>query len=191
MDGPDRAERAPTTILLISGSLRHGSTNTAALRTAAHLAVPNIATVLYDEMGALPHFNPDLDSAPLPSAVDRLRTAIHSSDAVLFSTPEYAGALPGSFKNLLDWTIGDDVAGSIYEKRVAFLNTSAAPNGAADAHESLRKVLGYAHATVVEDACTAVPIPRAAVRDGLIGDPAIRQAITDSMQRLVAGARWA
>ena len=95
------------------------------------------------------------------------------SDAVLFSTPEYAGALPGSFKNLLDWTIGDDVAGSIYEKRVAFINASAAPHGAAEAHDSLRKVLGYVHAALVEDACTAIPVPRAAIKDGLIGDPAI------------------
>ncbi len=185
MDGPDRA---PATVLLISGSLRHGSTNTALLRTATRLTVPGIATVLYEEMGALPHFNPDLDSAPLPAAVDRLRSAIHSSVAVLFSTPEYAGALPGSFKNLLDWTIGDDAAGSIYQKRVAFINASAAPNGAADAHDSLRKVLGYAHAALLEDACTAIPVPRTAVQDGQIGDPAIRHAITLSLQRLVGDA---
>ena len=185
MNGSDRAS---ATVLLISGSLRHGSTNTALLRTASRLAVPGITTVLYDEMAALPHFNPDLDTTPLPAAVDRLRSAIHLSDAVLFSTPEYAGALPGSFKNLLDWTIGDDVAGSIYEKRVAFINASAAPHGAAEAHDSLRKVLGYAHAALVEDACTAIPVPRAAIKDGLIGDPAIRQALTRSLRRLVGDA---
>jgi NAD(P)H-dependent FMN reductase len=38
-------------------------------------------------------------------AVVELRAAIAASDAVLFSTPEYAGALPGSFKDLLDWTV--------------------------------------------------------------------------------------
>ena len=27
---------------------------------------------------------------------------------MLFSAPEYAGALPGSFKNVLDWAVGDD-----------------------------------------------------------------------------------
>ena len=145
------------------------------------------AAELYEGMGELPHFNPDLDAAPLNAAVDRLRTAIRSSDALLFSTPEYAGALPGSFKNLLDWTIGDDVAGSIYEKPVAFINTSAAPTGAADAHESLRKVLGYAHATVIERACAAIPVARSAVENGLIADPAIRTAIIHSLQKLVEG----
>ncbi len=117
-----------------------------------------------------------------------MRTAIHSSDALLFSTPEYAGALPGSFKNLLDWTIGDDVVGSIYEKPVAYINTSAAPNGAADAHESLRKVLGYAHAAVIDEACAAIPVTaRRPCANGQIDDPAIRDAIIHALRRLVDG----
>ena len=174
-------------ILLISGSLRQGSTNTALLRTVTQLAPPGVDTELYDGMGDLPHFNPDLDAAPLPASVDRLRAAIHASDALLFSTPEYAGALPGSFKNLLDWTIGDDDARSIYEKPVAYINASAGPNGAADAHRSLRTILGYAHAAVVDDACTAIAVPRGAVQDGLITDPAIRGAIGSVLQRLFEG----
>lgn len=58
------------------------------------------------DLAALPHFNPDDDRDPLPAAVRVLRTAIADVDAVLFCTPEYAGTLPGSFKNLLDWTVG-------------------------------------------------------------------------------------
>ena len=42
----------------------------------------------------------------------RLRGTIHEADALLFSTPEYAGALPGSLKNLLDWTIRAGTSGS-------------------------------------------------------------------------------
>jgi chromate reductase len=177
----------PAKVLLISGSLRDGSTNSALLRTAEVVAPAEIATELYDGMVELPHFNPDLDTAPLPAAVDRLRSAIRSSDALLFSTPEYAGALPGSFKNLLDWTIGDGAPGSIYEKPVAFINTSAAPTGAADAHESLRKVLGYAHATVIESACAPIPVARTSIQNGLISDPDIRSAIIRSLQMLVEG----
>jgi chromate reductase len=172
-------------VLLISGSLRDGSTNTALLRTAEAVAPAEIATTLYEGMDGLPHFNPDLDTTPLDPAVEELRSMIRSSDALLFSTPEYAGALPGSFKNLLDWTIGDGASGSIYEKPVAWINASAAPNGAADAHESLRKVLGYAHAAVVERACAAIPVTRTAVQDGLIADPTIRSAIVRALETLV------
>ncbi len=95
-------------VLLVSGSLRAGSTNTALLRTAQRVAPPEITAVLYDGLARLPHFNPDDDRPPLHPAVAELRLAIRASDAILFCTPEYAGALPGSFKNLLEWTIGDD-----------------------------------------------------------------------------------
>ncbi len=172
-------------VMLVSGSLRQASTNTALLRTAQSIAPPGIAAELYSGMAGLPHFNPDLDAPPLDPAVTQLRAMIHTSDAILFSTPEYAGALPGSFKNVLDWTIGDDQPGSIYEKPVAWINTSASPTGAADAHDSLRKVLAYAHASIVESACVTLPVPRHAVQSGLIADPAIRSSIRQILLRLV------
>jgi NAD(P)H-dependent FMN reductase len=116
-------------ILLISGSLRKGSTNTALLRTLRQIAPSSINAVLYDDLSSLPHFDPDLDHDPLPPAVNRLRTAVRVAGALLFSTPEYAGALPGSFKNLLDWTIGDEDPRSIYRKPVAWINVSSSSTG--------------------------------------------------------------
>jgi len=140
------------TILLVSGSLRGGSTNSALLRTAAELEIPGIALALYGGMGDLPHFNPDDDDpsgADLHPAVRELREQLRRSDAVLFSTPEYAGALPGSFKNLLDWTVGGP---EMYGKPVAWVNASASPTRAAKAHESLETVLRTIHADVVSEA---------------------------------------
>ena len=89
-------------ILLVSGSLRQESTNTALLRTAAQIAPEDVVGHSYERLASLPAFNPDDDHRPLHPEVERLRDAIHEADAVLFSTPEYAGALPGPFKNLLD-----------------------------------------------------------------------------------------
>jgi chromate reductase, NAD(P)H dehydrogenase (quinone) len=173
-------------VLLISGSLRSGSTNDAVLRTVQAVAPPDVDTVLYDGLGELPHFNPDLDEAPLPPAVDALRAAVRAADAVLFSTPEYAGTLPGSFKNLLDWTIGDDQAGSIYEKPVAWINSSS--RGATGADETLRMVLGYAHATIVEAACAQIPVAAPMVDDdGLIDDPSVRDRLRRALIALVHG----
>jgi NAD(P)H-dependent FMN reductase len=176
----------PTTVLLISGSLRAGSTNTALLRTACAVAPDDMTTVLYEGMASLPHFNPDDDAegAAVHPAVAELRARIAAADALLFSTPEYAGALPGSFKNLLEWTVGD--AGT-YRKPVAFINTSgpAAPTGAADAHASLRRVLGYVHADIVEEACVRIPVARDAIGpDGLIADAAIREQVVAALRAL-------
>lgn len=125
-------------ILLVSGSLRAGSTNTALLRTAQAVAPDGTATGLYAALAELPHFNPDDDHEgdPVHPAVADLRAQIAAADALLLSTPEYAGALPGSFKNLLEWTVGD---GGTYGKPVAWLNASgpAAPTGAADARRGV------------------------------------------------------
>jgi NAD(P)H-dependent FMN reductase len=173
-------------LLLISGSVRAGSTNAAALRTAAALASDGTQTVLYEGMAALPHFNPDDDAEgikPHP-AVAELRREIAGADAILICTPEYAGALPGALKNLLEWTIGD--AGT-YGKPMAWINVSgpAAPTGGADAHDSLRKVLTYSGADIVEAACLRVPIERGAVGpDGLVHDGDARAGIARALDEL-------
>ena len=173
----------PYRILLVSGSLRANSINTAVLRTARAVAPHGIDAVLYERLADLPHFNPDDDAEPLHPAVAELRAAVRETDAVLFSTPEYAGALPGSVKNLLDWMIGDDKAGSIYEKPVAWINPSA--HGAVNAVGSLRTVLGYAHASTIDAACVDIPITQAAIGDdGLIADASIRATISGVLTTL-------
>ncbi|MBO0848920.1 MAG: NAD(P)H-dependent oxidoreductase [Pseudonocardia sp.] len=172
-------------VLLVSGSLRTGSTNTAMLRTAQAIAPAGVEAVLYGGVGTLPHFNPDHDGDALPAAAAALREQIRASDAVLFSVPEYAGSLPGSLKNLLDWSIGDDKPGSIYEKPVAWINAS--PRGAAGAHEQLRQVLGYAHATIIEAACAHIPVTGELVDDdALIADPTVRGRIATVLSSLTS-----
>jgi NAD(P)H-dependent FMN reductase len=109
-------------------------------------------------------------------------------------TLEYAGALPGALKNLLEWTVGD---ASTYRKPITWINAAgpAAPTGAADAHASLRTVLGYVYADIVEMACVSIPVTRAAVgSDGLIAEPAIRDQIAATLKAIaehvaVAGHR--
>jgi chromate reductase len=180
-----------TRLLLVSGSLRAGSVNGAVVRTAAALAPGGVEAEVYEGMGALPHFNPDDDAegAELHPAVVELRSAIGAADALLFCTPEYAGDLPGSFKNLLDWTVG---GGETYGMPVAWVNAAsvASPTGAADAHASLRRVLGYTGSEIVEAACVRVPVPRDAIgEDGLVAGPAIRVAVSGAVAALAGHAR--
>jgi chromate reductase len=173
-------------ILLISGSLRARSTNSATLATAAEVAPEGVTASVYEGLGGLSHFNPDDDpeGGPVDPAVAALRAEIGAADALLFSTPEYAGALPGSFKNLLDWTVG---GGETYGMPVAWINVSgaAAPTGGAGAHDSLRAVLGYTGAEIVEAACVRIPLSRSGVgADRRIGDPGVRGQIADVLRTL-------
>ncbi|WP_410608550.1 NADPH-dependent FMN reductase [Amycolatopsis sp. lyj-109] len=144
------------------------------------------ATKTYTGLADLPHFNPDDDRDPLHPEVAALRAALKEADAVLICTPEYAGGLPGSFKNLLDWTVG---GGEMSGKPVAWINASsiAAPTGGRDAHDSLRKVLTYAGAKIVDEACARIPVSRADVADGQVADPDLRGRIAVAAKRLREG----
>jgi NAD(P)H-dependent FMN reductase len=175
----------PARILLVSGSTRSGSTNTALLRTARDARPAGVEAELYEGLAGLPHFNPDDDVEPLPDAVADLRARIAAADAVLFCTPEYAGALPGSFKNLLDWTVGGP---EMYGKPVAWVNASASPTRAAKAHESLETVLRTIHADVVAEACRHVAVARGRVVGGLVADPGARAGIAEVLAVLAAYA---
>lgn len=175
-------------VVLISGSLRGASTNSALLRTAAALPVGGVSTELFDGMAALPHFNPDDDAEGVepPAPVAALRRRLAVADAVLFCTPEYAGALPGSFKNLLEWTVGGE---EIYRLPVAWVN-AAQPGRGENADESLRKVLGYVGADVAEEAVRRVYVPHgSAGEDGTIADPALRAEVAAVLEALAAHVR--
>lgn len=165
-------------LLLVSGSTRSGSTNTAVLATVADLVPAGVTAVVYGGLAALPAFNPDDDHDPLSPTVADLREHLAAADAVLVCTPEYAGGLPGALKNLLDWTVGGtELAGM----PVAWVNVAsvAAPTGGAGAHAGLRTVLGYVDATVIDAACLRLPLTRAAVTaEGTITDPDVRAALT-------------
>ncbi|MEW1637682.1 NADPH-dependent FMN reductase [Streptomyces sp. NPDC093801] len=179
-------------ILLLSGSLRAGSVNEAVLRTAEAVAAASaaagspapVAAVRYEGLAGLPHFNPDEDTDPLPAPVAALREAIAGAAALLVCAPEYAGTLPGSFKNLLDWTVGGT---EISDKPVAWVN-AAAPGRGGGAEAMLRTVLGYTGAAVVDAACVRIPVDRGTVgADGTIADPAVRERLAGVLA-LLAGA---
>ena len=173
-------------LLMICGSVRAGSTNAAVLQTAATLVPAGATADSYDELTALPHFNPDDDGQNLPAPVARLRSRLAEADALLFSTPEYAGALPGSFKNLLDWSVG---GGEMSGKPVGWINSSWALTGAAGAYAELRTVLTYTDARIIEAACAQLPVTRADVAaDGLVHDPAIRAGLAGVVAALVGPA---
>ncbi|MGP4018450.1 NADPH-dependent FMN reductase [Saccharopolyspora sp. 5N708] len=168
-------------VLLVTGSTRHGSTNTAALRTAREVAPDGVAALLYEALAELPAFNPDQDTDPLPAPVADLRGQLASADAVLFCTPEFAGTLPGSFKNLLDWTVGGS---AIYRKPVAWINVAAQGRGEGAA-DTLATVLTYLGTDIIRSACVRLTVARDAVGpDGTIADPQIRAALAEVLRTI-------
>jgi len=176
----------PLHLTLISGSLRSQSVNGAVIATLADMVPAGAQAAIYSQLGDLPHFNPDRDCDPLPEAVAELRAHLLRADAVLVSTPEYAGSMPGSFKNMLDWTVG---GASLYGLPIGWINPSA-HGGAQDTYHALRIVLDRAGAAIVDEACVTIAVPRDAVdATGLIETPEIRAHFGMALEALLAAAR--
>lgn len=138
-------------ILALCGSLRAASLNAALLRTAARLAPPGTRVGVFDGMGALPLFNPDLD-AQAPPTVQRLRDAVAAADALLIASPEYAHGVTGVIKNGLDWLVSFE---AFVGKPVAVLNASPRAH---HADAALRETLKTMSARIIEDASVSVAL---------------------------------
>jgi chromate reductase len=168
-----------TRVLLISGSTLTGSLHTAALRTAARFAPQEITATLYEDLRELPAFVPG--ETPR-GVVAELRAMVDAADAVLFSTPEYAGSLPGSLKNLLDWLIdGGDLGG----KPAAWLSV-VRPGVDEGARAGLESVLEHGGARLLRAACIRLPLEMASIdATGLIADDRLHVALQDMLETLV------
>ena len=147
--------------LLVSGSTRAHSTNTAALRAARDAAPPGVsADALRRSLRICPPSTPTTRSTgPRTRPSPRLREQFAAADGVLFCMPEYAGTLPGSLKNLLDWTVGH---GDLYEKPSRVVERRRARGAAMARRPRCGRVLEYVTATIVADAmCEGRPSPAA------------------------------
>ena len=90
-------------IVGLSGSLRRASFNTALLSAAAGLMLAG-AELTVETLHGIPLYDGDLEAAEgIPPAVAALKDRIAAADALLMVSPEYNNAMPGVFKNAIDW----------------------------------------------------------------------------------------
>jgi NAD(P)H-dependent FMN reductase len=170
-------------VLAISGSLRAASINTALLRAAARLAPREIEIALLREVGALPLFNPDLESN-VPAVVAAMRREVAAADALLIASPEYAHGVTGTIKNLLDWLVSYE---PFVGKPVAVLNASPR---ASHAEAALRETLRTMSAVVVEQACASIPLLGAGLdEDSMVRSATVSRSIKDALDGLYRALR--
>lgn len=168
-------------LLTVSGSLRAGSSNSTLLAAAARLVPGDVAVNAFTELATLPAFSPDLEDSPsrVPEPVARWRQALADADAVLFSSPEYAHGIPGTFKNALDWVVG---SGELVAKPVGVLSASAASQFA---HPQIIEVLTTMSALVVSEATVVIDLPRRGLDvEQLIADATVANRIRGAVAAL-------
>jgi chromate reductase len=139
----------------ISGSLRAASFSSMVLNAVSHWLPAGTAYSTLD-IGALPHYNQDLEPQDLPDAVVAARRQISESDAVLIVTPEFNHGIPGVLKNTLDWLSRPAFASCIKNKPVLFMTLSPGALGGVRAQAQLRETLSSMQ-------CRLIPLPEIAI----------------------------
>jgi chromate reductase, NAD(P)H dehydrogenase (quinone) len=162
----------------LSGSLRAASLNSMLLRAVARIAPSHIRVQVYEDLGGLPLFNPDLEALD-PEPVARLRNTLLACDAVIIASPEYAHGVSGVIKNALDWMVGNM---SLVDKPVALLNISPR---ATHAQAALRETLVTMSARVIDGACVTVPLLGSGLdEDGIVASTSLRSLLLPAVQLL-------
>ncbi|MBA4057410.1 MAG: FMN reductase [Marivirga sp.] len=108
-------------IFAISGSTRTHSSNEMILKWIARLYADELDIEIFNQLGNLPHFNPDVDDDHVAETVRDFRKKIKEADGVLICTPEYVFSLPGALKTALEWTVSTTV---FSDKPFAFIVAS-------------------------------------------------------------------
>ena len=90
----------PKDVAVLVGSLRKGSFSRKMANAMRELAPPELKLEIV-EIGQLPLYNQDEDSAP-PATWTAFRERLRRADAFLFVTPEYNRSVPAALKNAID-----------------------------------------------------------------------------------------
>ena len=144
-------------ILGLCGSLRLHSRSRSLLQASAILAGPEHDFVLFESLGDLPLFNPDI-TQDLPEAVLRLWRELDQADVLLIVSPEYAHGVTGTIKNALDWLVG---YAPFTNKPVAVFNPS---HRAEHADAALKEILKTMNAQLISNACLRIAVTSCELR---------------------------
>lgn len=145
-------------VLTLVGSLRVASLNRQIAELAADVAPDGVTVSIFDELGALPFYNEDIDNeTDVPSSVTALRAAAAQAAATLVVTPEYNGSIPAVIKNAIDWLSRPFGDGALKDKPLAVIGGSFGRYGGVWAHDETRKSFGVAGPRVVESIKLSVP----------------------------------
>ncbi len=131
----------------ISGSLRKKSFNTMVLKAAQKLVPPDIS-IEHLSIADTPIYNFDLHEKVFPESIEKICTAIKTSDALIIVTPEYNYSIPGGLKNVIDF-LSKHPAKPFDKKAVGIISASPSLLGGVRSQYHLRQILVAVNAMVM------------------------------------------
>ncbi|QNP70205.1 NAD(P)H-dependent oxidoreductase [Streptomyces roseirectus] len=180
-------------IVLMSGSVRGGSYNSAVVATVRRIVAERFGGVWTEvlDAGELPFYDEDLDAVDGSEAVVRMRERVRAADVVLLSTPSYNGAASGVLKNAVDWLSRPYGESALDDRITVVTSASPGPRGAVDAQAGLVEVLGHAGALVVEHPPVAVAHAEELITtQGEFEDPRVLAELESLVRAALDAAGW-
>ena len=129
-------------IAVIVGSLRRESYNRRLAHALTKLPAAQGHSFTFPEISDLPLYNQDDDGSPA-APVQRIKSQIAGSQALLFVTPEYNRSIPGVLKNAIDHASRPYGQNAWANKPAGVLGISIGSIGTAVAQQHLRTILAY------------------------------------------------
>lgn len=179
-------------VLVFAASLRSDSLNRKLATLAAKVSERYGATVDLASMRDfdVPLFDGDLETASgIPKGAQELQRRLLASDGFIIASPEYNGSMPGTIKNLIDWT--SRFRPQPFDTRHGLL-LSASPSlaGGNRGLWALRMPLEHLGSRIFPDMFSLSMAHKSLVGDD-IGDPALRTRFEKTVQAFLSLAEAA
>ena len=134
-------------IFVIVGSASKNSSNLKLVQKIAALTSNDFIITIFDDLKALPHFDPELSINNTPQIIIDFRKSIQQADGIIICTPEYIFSIPSGLKNAIEWCVSTTVFSN---KPIGLITASASGE---KAHEELQLIMRTVE-TVFNDATT-------------------------------------
>jgi len=177
-------------ILVLAGSVRHGSTNRMlAVEAEAALREAGVEASFADlREYALPIYDADLEAdIGLPEAARSLKKLAKEADGFAIASPEYNGSYPALLKNAIDWISrpeqGEGPLAALAGKPAAILSASPGAGGGKRVLRELRHFLEGIRVTVLPTEVSIASSGEAFDAAGRL----TRSADIESLRALAAG----
>ena len=178
---------AAVKILGISGSIRTGSHNLAALSAAREILPADVSLDIVD-LRDIPVYSEDVLKGGFPAAVQNFRERAAAADAVLFASPEYNYSISSSLKAALEWASRPPNP-PLGGKPCAIMGASTSPAGTLRGQTHMRQVC--VSLNLIPLNAPTVDIAEAQKKcnaNGTLTDTATRELIRQLVAGLVAFA---
>jgi chromate reductase len=176
-------KREPIRFLVFSASMRKDSLNTRLAKLVKESIEKQSGEVDYATMQEFdcPSFNGDSETqSGNPKGAEEFNKRILSSDALVISSPEYNGSMPGLIKNAIDW-VSRFRPQPFNEKQILLLSASPSMVGGNRGVLALRIPLEHLGGRVFPNMFSMAMAHKGFTPDGKISDESLAKRFDDNI----------